>query len=102
MSEESEAKRIGATLVKNSGRSRGTQKGDAILEPFLLDIKEFSSSFSVSRENWGKLSSDAIKNGRRIPAFFLILGTTRPLRVFVVEESIFLEMREAWISVNGV
>lgn len=98
MSEKQELKRIGAKEVANSGRSRGTAKGDGTLEPFLVDVKEYDQSFSVSRKVWGKLSSDAIKNGRRLPALFLCLGEQGklPLRLFVVEESMFLEMHEAW------
>lgn len=98
MSEEFEAKRIGATMVKNSGRSRGIDKGDAILEPFLVDIKEYTESFSVSRKNWLKLAKDAITNGRRMPMFLLALQAEgkAPLRLWVIDEGMGQEMLEAW------
>lgn len=98
MSEAHEIKRLGATPVKNSGRSRGVAKGDAILEPFLVDVKEYDKSFSVSRENWGKISSDAVNNGRREPMFLLCLGEEgqTPVRVWVVSDSMGREMLEAW------
>jgi hypothetical protein len=47
MSEESEAKRDGATLQPNSGRGKH-KKGDAILGPYLIDYKEYAKSFGVS------------------------------------------------------
>lgn len=102
MSEASEIKRIGATPQPNSGRGK-LRKGDAVLEPFLVDIKEYNKSFAISIENWAKLSSDAISAGRRQPAFFLALGTegTPKVRVFVVGEKMFLEMREAWLEKYG-
>lgn len=100
MTEESEIKRLGATPVKNSGRSRGVAKGDAILEPFLVDIKEYDKSFTVSRENWAKLCGDAVTNGRRAPAFLLVLGEDgkTPVRVWCVDDGMFEEMREAWLE----
>lgn len=73
-------------------------KGDCILEPFLVDIKEYDESFTVSRKNWAKLSADAIQNKRRQPMFFLALGEEgkQPVRVAVIGESMFHEMLEAW------
>lgn len=98
MSEELEIKRDGMTPVKNSGRSRGVKKGDAILEPFLVDIKEYATGFTVSRDNWKKISTDAVTNGRRQPAFKLVLGAAgeSPIRVWVVSDAMFHEMRQAW------
>lgn len=94
--EKAELKRIGATPVKNSGR--GLNKGDGILEPFLVDVKEYDKSFSVSRDNWAKLSTDAVQNGRRQPMFVLALGQEgqTPVRVWVVAENMGQEMLEAW------
>jgi len=96
--EEYELKRIGATPVKNSGR--GINKGDGVLEPFLVDVKEYTNSYSVSRNNWAKLSMDSIQNGKRQPMLVLVLGDKegkmQPTRVWVVGESMGLEMLEAW------
>lgn len=94
--EKAEIKRFGGTPVKNSGR--GLQKGDAVLEPFLVDVKEYSESFSVSRANWAKISTDAIKNGRRQPAFMLALGSEgeTPVRVWVIGDIMFKDMLQAW------
>lgn len=97
-SEAAELKRIGATPVKNSGRSRGVDKGDGIFHQFVLDVKEYSRSFSVSRDVWKKISTDAITNGRKEPALFLVLGEEdeRPIRLWVIGEDSFDEMHEAW------
>lgn len=96
MSEESEAKRDGARLQPNSGRGKHA-KGDAILGPFLIDYKEYASSFGVSISNWAKLSKDAIIKGRLQPAFKLVLGTdAKKVRVWVISDEMFHEMLEAW------
>lgn len=94
MSEKIEAGRDGATLQRNSGRGKH-DKGDAVLEPFLIDYKEYDQSFSVSRSNWAKLQSDAFKAGRREPAFKLVLGdkdTNQKLRLWVISDAMFHEM----------
>ncbi len=99
--EAAELKRIGATPVKNSGR--GLRKGDGKLFPFLVDVKEYTKSFSVSRGVWAKLSVDAISNGKMLPALLLCLREKDdpPLRLWVVGEKAFLEMREAWLDKYG-
>jgi hypothetical protein len=103
MSEALEIKRDGAEEVKNSGRSRGVKKGDAVLEPFLVDYKEYSEGFTVSRAVWRKISTDAWTNGRREPLLKLVLGAEDPedktkIRLFVVGEAMFHEMLQAWVD----
>lgn len=94
-------KRDGAVRVKNSGRSRGVAKGDAVLEPFVVDYKEYTEGFTVSRAVWRKISTDAWTNGHREPLLKLVLGAEDAedkslIRVFVVSEHMFAEMLEAW------
>lgn len=102
MSEELEAKRDGSRLQSNSGRGK-IQKADAVLEPFLVDYKEYSESFGVSRKVWAKISTDAFRSGRRQPALKIILGPEgSKTRVWVIGESMFNEMREAWLKYNEV
>lgn len=96
MSEADEIKRDGATAVKNSGRSKGIAKGDATLEPFLIDYKEYSKSFGVTKEVWAKICTDAINNGRRTPALKLVLGDNPKTRLWVIGDSMFHEMLDAW------
>ena len=100
MSEAAEIKRDGAVAQANSGRGVHA-KGDAVLEPFLIDYKEYTESFSVSRKVWAKLSTDAFKSGRRQPALKLVLGDTDQdnkdkIRLWVVSDIMFHEMLEAW------
>ena len=98
MSEINEINRDGAKPQPNSGRGKH-DKGDAILEPFLVDYKEYDQSFSVSRTNWAKLQMDAFRAGRREPAFKLVLGdkeSKEKLRVWVISDAMFHEMLEVY------
>lgn len=88
MSEASEVKRDGAKAQKNSGRGQ-YQKGDARLDIFTVDYKEFSKSFSLSRDVWAKVCTDAIRNGRTEPALKVVLGDgNQKIRLWVVAEHI--------------
>lgn len=96
MSEKNEIKRDGSKAQKNSGRGQ-YRKGDAILEPFCYDIKEYSKSFSVSKSVWAKVCMDAYKSGNREPALKLVLGEgDEKTRLWVVSEMMFAEMLDAW------
>lgn len=99
--EKAEIKRIGATPVKNSGR--GLHKGDCILGPFLVDIKEYEKTFGVSRDMWSKISTDSIQNGRRQPALRLVIGKMGEprTRLWVIGDSMFEEMLQAWEEKYG-
>ncbi len=90
-----ELERIGAKPVKNSGR--GMMKGDGILEPFLVDIKEGKKSVTFSEDMWAKIGADSIQNGRRQPLIVMVIGD-KPSRVWAIGESMALEMYEAWIE----
>ena len=98
MTEKREIEIMGGRAQRNSGRGI-LEKGDATLGPFLVDIKEYEESFSVSRTNWAKLQSDAFRAQQRQPLFWLSLGEkgndTR-LRVVVLTKDMFEEMYEAW------
>lgn len=74
MSEQSEIKRDGARAQKNSGRGK-YQKGDAILEPFLVDYKEASKSFTLNKEVWAKICTDTFRVSRDLyPCLKVIIG----------------------------
>lgn len=95
MSEIEELKRIGAAPQKNSGRGKH-QKGDGVIDDeILVDVKEYGKSFSLSRESWGKVSTDAIKQGY-LPALFVVLGEegAHRLRLFVIDEDMMQEYLE--------
>lgn len=90
--EQQEAKRDGATPVKNSGR--GTRKGDAIMEDFIVDYKFSEKSFTLSTAVWAKLNSDAFQNGRRTPTLKVVLNNdSKPLRLYVIDENTMNELR---------
>lgn len=98
MTEKQEIERDGSIAVKNSGR--GFHKGDARLGPFLVDYKEYASSFGVSRKTWAKICTDAIGEGLQ-PALKLILGSGKDkVRMWVISEDMFNEMYEAWKDAN--
>lgn len=61
MSEKAEAKRIGAKLVKNSGR--GMNKADMTIGKFIIDLKEVGKEFVVNKQVWRKICSDAATYG---------------------------------------
>lgn len=92
-SELAEIARFGGTPQKNSGRG-AVKKGDATLGPFLVDVKEYKKSYSVSVENWAKVSSDAVRAGRYQPALAIVLDGK--VRIWAISERMFLEMYEAW------
>lgn len=96
-SEQKEVRRDGGKAVANSGRGKHA-KGDAVLEPFLYDVKEYEKSYGLTKSNWAKVCSDAWTNGRRVPALKVVLGPEGGdrLRLWVVDDAMFHEMLEAW------
>ena len=100
MSNKSEAKEIerdGGTVHRNSGRG-WIQKGDGQVGPFIVDYKEYTETFGVSRKVWAKTTKDALRM-RGLPALKLVLGAkegTEKVRLWVISETMFNEMLEAW------
>lgn len=94
--ERAEIIRDGGKPQKNSGRGQ-IQKGDAKLEPFIYDVKEYSKSFDISRSVWVKTTSDAIKGGME-PALKLVIGDEGEvkIRLWVISDDMFHQMLEAW------
>lgn len=88
MSEASEVKRDKARAQKNSGRGH-YQKGDAILDIFTVDYKEYEKSFTISKDVWAKICSDAIRNNHSEPTIKVILGSgNSKTRLWIVAEHI--------------
>jgi len=94
MSERSELKRIGAKQHVNSGR--GPVKADGSLEDFVIDVKEYSSSYSVSRDSWAKIVSDTMKVDRKKdPALMVVLGEgNKKVRLAIIEWEVFEQLRK--------
>ena len=88
MSEASEVKRDKAKAMKNSGRGQ-YQKGDARLDIFTVDYKEYPKGFTVNRDNWSKICMDAMRNQQSEPALKIVLGEgNSKVRLWVVAEHI--------------
>ena len=104
MSEQSEVKRDGAKATKNSGRGQ-YQKGDAFLDIFTVDYKEYSKSFSLSRGVWSKVCTDAMRNSQSEPALKVILGDgNSKIRLWVVAEHIiedYIRLRKLEEELNA-
>jgi hypothetical protein len=96
-SELREIKRFGGSAQKNSGRGKH-KKGDARLHNFIVDVKEYAKSFSISRTVWAKICTDAAKGGAE-PALMLALGEgTQITRLWVIGDQMFKEMHQAWLE----
>jgi hypothetical protein len=98
-SEKAEIKRMGAKAQKNSGRGP-FQKGDAILDEWLVDVKENSKSFALNKSVWAKVSSDASRH-RKDPALMVVLGEGKEtVRLWVIGDSMFHLLNEAYKEKN--
>ena len=92
MSERAEIKRIGGSAHKNSGRGQYT-KSDATWENFIVDIKEYSKSYSISQNAWAKIVTDTLRTDKtKDPALLLVLGGKT--RLAVIEWSKLEELVE--------
>ena len=91
MTEQSEGKRIGAKLHKNSGRN--TKKGDASWHNFVIDFKEVGKSFTLNKDVWAKATTDALKSNKD-PAIVVVLGQTQKTRLAVIELSLLEQLLE--------
>lgn len=99
-SEKAEVARTGGKAQPNSGR--GTKKkGDATLYPFCYDVKEYEKGYTVSKDNWQKVCTDAMTSGMMEPAIQIVLGETQKTRLWVISDSMFEQMREAWVEKYG-
>lgn len=100
MSERSELKRIGAQPHKNSGR--GMKKADGSLDNYVVDVKEYSKSFSVTRDVWAKIVTDTLKvDPNKSPVIMLVLGDTHKTRLAIIEWNEFEELREIRENSDG-
>ena len=96
MSEKQELKRIGATPHKNSGRGN-IQKADGNLDRYIVDVKEYSKSFSINRDVWAKICTDTLKTDpEKSPVLMIVLGDTHKTRLglAIIEWNEFEYLRE--------
>jgi hypothetical protein len=92
--EANELKRMGAKVHKNSGR--GMVKGDGSLEEFVVDVKEYNKSYSVSINSWAKICMDTMKVDRnKSPLLQLVLRDgDKVIRLAVIEWGILEDLME--------
>lgn len=78
---------MGAKPHKNSGR--GIKKADGTLGNFIIDVKEYSKSFSLSQNVWAKIVTDSLRVDKsKSPAIIVVLGEgNRKTRLAVIELS---------------
>lgn len=95
MSERSELKRMGAKAHKNSGRGQ-YQKADGNIERFVVDVKEYSKSLSLSEDMWAKIVTDCLRtDNTKNPLLMAVLGVDgRKTRLAVIEWEVLEEILE--------
>lgn len=96
--EHEELRRSGAKPQPNSGRGPH-RKGDGIADPFCIDVKEYGKSYSITYNGWAKVCTDAMRAGSYEPAIKVDIGNK--VRVYVIGETMFDQMREAWLEKYG-
>lgn len=97
MSEKSESKRAGHRLQPNSGRGK-IAKGDATTDVFVIDYKEASKSFTMSRTVWAKVCTDTYKVDKdKHPQLRVIFGEGNgKVRLSIMESSLADEMEDVY------
>ena len=93
MSEKNEIKRDNASAQKNSGRGK-YQKGDALWHQFVVDYKEASKSFSLNKNVWSKICTDAFRvDSKKHPALKIIIGEgNNKVRLAIIEWDVLDEL----------
>lgn len=100
--ELNELKLYDAKPQKNSGRGRH-DKGDGILDDtFMIDVKEYAKSYSLSIESWAKVCTDAYRAGNYEPMIGVTLGTgNKKVRLAVISKDMFDAMKAAYLREQG-
>jgi len=98
--EKRETKMDGTKPIKNSGR--GILKGDAALDGALIDLKHYSSSFSITKKNWEKHWRDAWQDGYEMGMFEVVLGDEdgSQVKVAVIDWEWFRELWDKYTEDN--
>ena len=93
--EKSEAKRIGATAHKNSGR--GMKKADASDDQFVIDFKFVKKSFTINKNVWSKIVTDALSvDHSKSPVIMVVMGEDVEVRLAIIEWSDFELLKEGY------
>jgi hypothetical protein len=98
--ERAEIKKMGGKPQRNSGRGQ-YQKGDAILGPFVVDVKESKMSFTFNKNVWAKICLDSARH-RLEPALMVCIGHgSGSVRTWIIGDEMFHEMLSAWQDKYG-
>ena len=94
-SERAELKRMGAKPHRNSGRGP-YQKADGSTSEFIIDVKEYNKSYTISVDSWAKICTDTIKVDKsKSPMLQLVLTDgNKKIRLSVIEWPILEELIE--------
>lgn len=99
-SEKEEIKKMGGTAQPNSGRGK-YRKGDAVLGPFIVDVKEAKKSFTLNQKVWAKVCSDAARHQLE-PTLMVAIGEgNETIRTWVVGDTMFHQMLAEWMKKYG-
>src|SRR6185437_4910374 len=99
-SEKQEIVKMGGKPQPNSGRGK-YKKGDAVLGPFIVDVKEAKKSFNLNEKVWAKVCSDAAKHLQE-PALMVAIGEgDQTVRTWVIGDTMFHQMLECWQAKYG-
>ena len=95
MIERSALKKMGATAHKNSGRGQ-YQKADGSIERFVVDVKEYNKSLSLSEDMWAKIVTDCLRtDNTKNPLLMAVLGSGgRKTRLAIIEWEVLEEILE--------
>lgn len=93
--EASELKRMGAKPHRNSGRGP-YQKADGNTGEFIIDVKEYNKSYTISVDSWAKICTDTLKVDKsKSPMLQLVLTDgNKKIRLSVIEWAILEELIE--------
>lgn len=71
------------------------KKADGNLDNYVVDVKEYSKSFSVTQDVWAKIVTDTLKvDPNKSPVIMLVLGDQRKVRLAIIEWNEFELLRE--------
>jgi hypothetical protein len=71
-------------------------KADGSDDQFVIDVKEYTKSFSINSDNWAKIVMDTMSVDRKKnPALMLVLGKgDKKVRLAIIEWEVFEQLRE--------
>lgn len=70
-------------------------KADGSLDNYVVDVKEYSKSFSISQDVWAKIVTDTLRvDPSKSPALMVVLGEKQKVRLAIIEWNEFESLRK--------